>query len=518
MIDIKRIPDKIEIISDTPKSDAEVSLNLEDSKLSVYLTADQEHPCFVLLRWNYRTDYPVRILGDKWERSNADLEWRSINEENFLPWYFLAKYENTTVGCGVMVQPNAFVSFGYDAMGVTAYIDVRCGAVGVELGGRKLRLCEIVCEKYEDMSAFEAAKRFCRVMCPNPILPKEPIYGGNNWYYAYGKSSREEILSDVSLLSKLCEGNSTTPCFVIDDCWQINPCAGPWVPNEKFGDMKQLASDIEKLGVKPGIWVRLLHDKEFEAEHPEWCIPERKRAGTYLDPSIPEVKQYVREVVRRMREWGYKILKHDFSTVDMFGSYGFELGGMITADENWSFADRSKTSAEIMLELYRLIKEEAGDMLVLGCNTASHLCAGLCEINRIGDDTSGREWNRTRGMGVNTLAFRMAQNQAFYIIDADCVGILDKNIPWSLNKQWLELLSKSGTPLFVSAKPESMTDEIKDALKEAFNRSSLQTDTAEPIDWEYNKTPVVWNINGEKVEFDWFTDELPKCLKHKHHD
>ena len=228
--------------------------------------------------------------------------------------------------------------------------------------------------------------------------------------------------------------------------------------------------------------------------------------------------EYVREVVRRMRGWGYKLLKHDFTTVDMFGSYGFDLGGMITADDGWSFMDKTRTGAEIMLDLYRTIKQEAGDMLVLGCNTASHICAGLCEINRTGDDTSGREWNRTRGMGINTLAFRMAQNGSFYIIDADCVGILDQNIPWSLNKQWLDLLSKSGTPLFVSAKPESLTDEMKNSLKIAFNRSSIQADIAEPLDWEYNKTPVVWSINGEKEEFDWFTDEIPKCLRHKHHD
>lgn len=169
-----------------------------------------------------------------------------------------------------------------------------------------------------------------------------------------------------------------------------------------------------------------------------------------------------------------------------------------------------------MLDLYRAIKEEAGDMMILGCNTASHLCAGLCEINRTGDDTSGKDWNRTRATGVNTLAFRMAQNGAFYVIDADCVGILDDNIPWELNGRWLDLLAKSGTPLFVSAKPESLTDEMKVALKEAFARSSVQKDVAQPLDWEYNKTPMVWSINGETVEYDWFTEELPKCLKHCH--
>lgn len=518
MINILRLPDTYEIMSDMGKSDAKVDFKLQSNKLSVYLEAEKEHPCFVRLRWNYRTDYPVRILGDAWERGYGDFEWCPINEDRFMPWYFLVNDGKTTVGCGVMVQPNSFVSFSYDAMGVTAYVDVRCGAVGVELGGRTLHCCDVVCEKYEGISTFEAAKRFCKKMCPNPILPKKPVYGGNNWYYAYGKSSREEILADVSLLSSLCEGNKNRPYFVIDDCWQINPCAGPWMPKETFGDMKTLADEIRERGVNPGIWVRLLHDIEFEEAHPEWCIPKRGERGIYLDPSRKEVMDYVREVVRRIKNWGYEIMKHDFSTVDMFGSYDFQINGMITEFEGWSFYDKSRTGAEIMLDLYRVIKQEAGDMMILGCNTASHLCAGFCEINRTGDDTSGKDWNRTRGMGINTLAFRLAQNGAFYVVDADCIGILNDYIPWSLNSRWLELLSKSGTPLFVSARPASLTEEMKAALKEAFVRSSVQTDIAEPLDWEYNKTPMVWSFNGERVEYDWFTEELPKCMKHNHHN
>ena len=49
----------------------------------------------------------------------------------------------------------------------------------------------------------------------------------------------------------------------------------------------------------------------------------------------------------------------------------------------------------------------------------SHLAAGLVELQRTGDDTSGRDWARTKKMGVNTLAYRMPQNRAFYIDDPD---------------------------------------------------------------------------------------------------
>ena len=125
MIDILRIPDSTEIISENAKNDAKVTFELKDGRLGVYLYADNEHPCFVKLRWNHRTNKPVKILGDIWERSYGNLEWRSMNEDRALPWYFLVNDGKDTVGCGVMVQPNSFVSFLYDPMGVTAYIDVR---------------------------------------------------------------------------------------------------------------------------------------------------------------------------------------------------------------------------------------------------------------------------------------------------------------------------------------------------------------------------------------------------------
>ena len=102
------------------------------------------------------------------------------------------------------------------------------------------------------------------------------------------------------------------------------------------------------------------------------------------------------------------------------------------------------------------IRTGAGDgIYLIGCNTMSHLSAGVFEMCRIGDDTSGRDWDRTRKMGVNTLAFRLPQHNRFYAVDGDCVG-LTTDISWERNRQWLRLLAGSGAPLFVSAQPEAM--------------------------------------------------------------
>ena len=212
--------------------------------------------------------------------------------------------------------------------------------------------------------------------------------------------------------------------------------------------MEKLAREIKEMGVRPGIWVRLLRNKDRHIRRDMKILRGKKRQ--YLDPTHPEAQEYIRADIERIKGWGFELMKHDFSSFDLFGDYGRDLNETVTKIDGWHFYDKTKTNAEIVLDFYRLIKEAAGDMLIIGCDTVSHLCAGLVHINRIGDDTSGREWDRTRRMGVNTLAFRLMQNEVFYMCDADCVGILKDYIPWEKNSQWLHLLSYSNTPLFIS--------------------------------------------------------------------
>jgi alpha-galactosidase len=277
--------------------------------------------------------------------------------------------------------------------------------------------------------------------------------------------------------------------------------------------MKKLATEIKAMGVRPGIWLRPLHNKD-EAVSPEMRIL-RGGERLYLDPTHPDVQNYIRADIERIREWGYELIKHDFSQCDMFGHFGWDLNGAITNYKEWSFYDKKKTGAEITLDFYRLIKETAGDIYILGSNTISHLSAGLVEISRTGTDTSGKCWSVTRMNGVNTLAFRMCQNDAFYKVDADCVGLMADNIPWKLNRQWLDLVSKSGSPLFVSMQPSVITPEIFEDLKKAFKINSVQENTAEPLDWMYNNQPQKWLIDGEETEYDFVMDSPPRLLGYK---
>ncbi len=490
----------VNLICENEVCDAVVETALRENELDLFLTATKDRPKFIELHWSAATADDIFVLGDAWERSYGDLEFlRLANNDRYMPWYFIATDKKSCFCFGVKTQTNSCVSFRYDKSGITALVDVRNGGSGVHLSGRKLCAATFVYAEYDNGNILKNLNDYCKKLCDSPVLPSYRVFGGNNWYYAYGESCYEQIISDAKLQVELAEGIDNKPFEVVDDCWQVNSTEGPWIPNEKFSDMKKLAQEIKEIGARPGIWVRLLHNRDSSITK-EMKI-DRPGDEYYLDPTHPFVQEFIRKDLERIKEWGYELIKHDFSTVDLFGDYGASLTSTITNIENWHFYDKTKTNAEIAVEFYRLIKEAAGNMLIIGCNTISHLSAGLVHLSRTGDDTSGREWDRTRKMGVNTLAFRMAQNEAFYMCDADCVGILEGYIPWKKNKQWLHLLSYSNTPLFVSC-TDTITEEQRKDIKEAYKVFNAPH-TIEPLDIFENRVPVKWLIDGETVEYEW---------------
>ena len=105
-------------------------------------------------------------------------------------------------------------------------------------------------------------------------------------------------------------------------------------------------------------------------------------------------------------------------------------------------------------------------------------------------------------MGVNTLAFRGAQHGAFYVADADCVGVTNA-VPWSLNRQWLDLLARSGTMLFVSLAPDALGAEQRRDLRAALALAANPQPLGEPLDWQHTAWPTRWRLMNRERRFDW---------------
>ncbi|HCE46237.1 MAG TPA: hypothetical protein DET40_22050 [Lentisphaeria bacterium] len=463
----------------------------------------------ILIKWRCRMPEGAKILGDALERSYGELEWRGIVPDRLMPWYFMIHDGGKTSGIGVKTGASALCCWQADQNGFYLTLDTRSGGKGVQLKGRTLAACEIVFyEGEEGDTPYQASCKFMKELCSKPLLPKMTVYGFNDWYYAYGRNSAERILKDSEFCSDLAENTGNRPFSVIDGGWQYTGVTGgaPWsLSGRKFPDMKDLASKIKKAGCRPGIWYRPL----LTSEDSPWVKISRATRfkghpnphEIVLDPTEPENLERIKDDVRLFRKWGYELIKHDFSSWDVFGRWGFQMIDGVT-ENGWSFNDNSKTNAEILKGIYKTIFDAADGAVIIGCNTVGHLITGYAHLQRIGDDTSGQEWARTRKMGVNTLAFRACQNRSFFALDADCVGITE-DIPWRLNSQWLDLLSRSGSPLFVSAKREVIGKEQRKALKEAFSRASAQLPAGEPLDWMDTSCPARWNLDGETVEYNW---------------
>ncbi len=472
--------------------------------LQVKLSSPTEAVKRIMLRWRGSLADTKLILGDAWERGYGDLEWRSWVPDRVMPWYAATHDGTRTHAYGVATGANAMCSWQIDASGITLWADVRSGSAGVQLGARELDVCTVLTRAGRDgESAFASLRAFCRQMCAKPRLPKQPVYGSNDWYWAYGNNSGESARLDAKRIVELSPSGANRPFTVIDDGWQPGrgkekTGTGTWDRgNDKFGDMPRVAEDIRAAGSRAGIWVRPL---QAFAEAPDsWRLPRDKNV---LDPTVPEVRKKIMDDIARVHAWGYELIKHDYTTFELFGRWGFQMGSAMTRD-GWTFqTGSSRTTAEVISSLYADIRTAAGDSLVIGCNTVSHLSAGHFEMCRTGDDTSGTEWPRTRKMGVNTLAFRAPQHDAFYVSDPDCAGITTA-VPWALNKQWLDILSRSGTMMFVSMAADALGAEQTKALRDALARAAVPQPLGEPLDWLHSVYPSNWRLMGETRQFDW---------------
>ena len=201
--------------------------------LDVSITAEETPLKEWVLRWDLEFPLNCRFLGGAWERGYGDMEWRGFIPERVMPWYFLADNGQEVLCFGVKVQPHALCYWTVDPHGFSLHLDLRCGGEGVRLQGRKLPAASVVFHRC-GLAAFPALQRFLKVLSPQPLLPSQPVYGSNNWYYAYGNSSQKEILQDTDYLLSLTQGLENPPTMVIDDGWQVfhnqepGYNGGPW--------------------------------------------------------------------------------------------------------------------------------------------------------------------------------------------------------------------------------------------------------------------------------------------------
>lgn len=260
---ILRNPDRIQLMYGgfqnqntlylSEQSDVSVRFEQTVSGRKILVTGTDTPITFVKCRWNTRFPIGSRFLGDAIERAYGTLRYEGMRPERVMPWYCAVHYKEENLGFGVKVRPDSFVNWQTDLSGITLWLDLRCGTEGLCLHGSTICAAELV-EYRAEGDAYDFLHEFCARMADHPVLPQQPVYGFNNWYYAYGNISADGVLADARLLAGLTEHLDNRPFMVIDDGWQEGGMQESTVEcrtNEKFPDMKALADAMKAVNVRP---------------------------------------------------------------------------------------------------------------------------------------------------------------------------------------------------------------------------------------------------------------------------
>lgn len=483
MIDILQIPDLVEVQTEENSkcSDrATVSFKRTSYGLQVHCEAPEERVRFIILRWKGCFAENTKALGDIWTGFPSYLQWENDCMGKIFSWYFMASLGEEHQGYGVMTQARALCFWEIRKTELVLYLDVRCGSVGVKLGPRRLHAATIVSAQYEKMSSHKAVSLFCRKMCGYAIVPHAPVYGVAGCAAEQKKKSKTELCRDAEYLAKLTEGMENRPYF--------------WINKNDFPEWKGFAAELCGMNLNAGIGFRPLLEGVQEASE-ETTLHQ----GMALDPSHPKILKKVSANVKEMCKEGYSLLIFDGSSVDVFGriedeGYPFSVSG------DWHFYDEAKTSAEIIMNFYHIIREAAGPYgaVIMGCNAIGHLGTGFMHIHT--PETVEEMFHSDNAyLSVNSVAFRLPQHRNFFFIHP---GVLAAEaIHWEKVRPAVHMIARSGIPLFLTVNnPEQMMNED---IREIFAEASGMHLEMEPVDWEQSGLPSVWEVDGENIIYEW---------------
>lgn len=423
---------------------------------------------YLKLRFNGDLSFVDKVYGDQWERSGAGayLEWRSVQSSRVLPWFCYVRGENKTACYGVKTGADCFAFWQVDTHGVTLFLNLCCGNDGTHVKEPFVACKAVELFGAEGEDVYYTARRFSAMMCEKPVLPVTPVFGVNNWYWAYGNITKESVLREADYLAEMTSGCKNRPYMIIDDGWQANrePKAsayigGAWEANERFEDMAATAAEIHARGAKAGLWFRPLLTRE---NVPHTAVLASDFGGEILDPSHPFTLEKAYKDAAKIRGWGFELIKHDFTTNDFTGNspltsekHDYEL--FIGRKPPY---DNTKTSATIVKNLYKAIQQGANGAEVIGCNTVGHLSAGIHSVQRTGGDTSGRSFEWTKRDGVNTV-MRLPLNNVFFNVDPDCAAFTEM-VDAQINLDYLEMCAYTGMTTLASVTPYSLNkNELK---------------------------------------------------------
>ena len=342
-----------------------------------------------------------------------------------------------------------------------------------------------------------------------------PVTSGYcTWYSSPHGGASDEV--HMAEMAEFCEKELTKFGFKvlqIDDKWQIagrdfttHRADGPY-----RSGMKKTAEKITGAGMVAGIWYIPFGwnpGREIFEEHQDWFVKDPAGepykvhwAGTCLDMTHPEAREFLREVVGRMsKEWGYKYIKVDGLWTGLAAKITYP--SPVYKEDNLgdaTFYDPGKTNLEAYRSGLSLVREAAGDdVFILGCNIAQNMRTlggsfGRVDGMRVGRDI-GAKWNKILpcvDMGTRLYFFH---GRVWYN-DPDCLMVRE---PMTLEqaRAWGSWISISGQLNLVSEWLPGLPAERLDVVKRSMPNHGL---CGRPIDLFSSERARVWQLTDTRT-------------------
>lgn len=337
---------------------------------------------------------------------------------------------------GSLGEKNGFTIFQHITPKNTLQVIKDC--TGLELAGSYKAFDLLQCNGAESV-VFD---RYFEEMNVAPPSGRDFI-GWTSWYNYYTTITREIILENLQAFASR---KIPLDIFQIDDGYQL--AVGDWlITNEKFpGGMKPIADQIKSSGYRAGLWLAPFiceQKSRLFTDHPEWVLKDENNtpvvagfvpnwSGKFyaLDIYHPEFRQYLKTVFDTVLiEWGFDMVKLDFL-------YGAAM-----------LHRKDKTRGQVMCDGMELIRELAGEKIVLGCGVPLGAAFGLVDYCRIGCDIAlkwedkllkhvlrYRERVSTRS-ALDTAIGRRHLNYRAFINDPDVFLLRTSNIDLSADQK-----------------------------------------------------------------------------------
>jgi alpha-galactosidase len=338
-----------------------------------------------------------------------------------------------------------------------------------------------------------------------------PPTGWCSWYYYWWNIDEEKILSNLDFLS---EHRRELPVeyVLIDDGYQTG--IGDWTTvNEKFPrGLAWLAQRIHEQGFKTGLWLAPLivgAKSALYRDHPDWVVRSRDGEPAIalnnwgqdcygLDCTHPGAQAWLRRTIETVtQEWGFDYLKLDF---------------LFAATMEGVRHDPQATRAQAYRRGLEILRQAAGERLVMACIAPVGATIGLFEACRIGPDVAPAWRMPWPGAplcapgtenALRTVIGRYWMHGNIWLNDPDCLLVRDSETALTLDEtRFLStVIALSGGMVFLS-------DELPKLPPERLQMASLLLPpygrAAVPLDMMERFPPSVLRLEVERPFERWW--------------